>query len=388
MVKSALRPMHGVSLLEALVALAIMAFGMLGVVGMQSTLRTNSDVSKQRAEAVRIAQRHIEDWRAFAVLAPTASVADFSDITNIVSAPITGLTTNTSYALSATVLSPSVGRQFRTFSVRVDWADRNGQAQNVTMATAIAGIAPEIAGSLALAGDRAATQRPRGRHASIPIGAVEGPDAGTSRFTPPVPSGTSALSWIFDNHTGYITKRCTGSVCVTFNAQLLSGYINFATDLVQPSPAEAELPSGGSVTGLGVQVDLTLPSTSTENCFTQLAVGTPAIAYFCALPLTLTVPGIWSGSLQVTGLSMAPTMADFATANYKLCRYTPVRNHVPPGGNIDHPLVYTAVKAPLSNQNYLLIRAGNGSAPPFECPANDLLTPLIDGNTYQQQPSV
>ena len=71
---------RGVSLIEALVALAIMAFGMLGIVGMQSSLRTNADISKQRSEAVRIAQEVIEQRRAFWVLAAAAGVTAYADI--------------------------------------------------------------------------------------------------------------------------------------------------------------------------------------------------------------------------------------------------------------------------------------------------------------------
>ncbi len=55
---------RGISLIEAVVALAVMAFGMLAFVGLQSSLRFNGDVAKQRAEAVRIAQEAIEQWRA------------------------------------------------------------------------------------------------------------------------------------------------------------------------------------------------------------------------------------------------------------------------------------------------------------------------------------
>ncbi|MDP1533833.1 MAG: prepilin-type N-terminal cleavage/methylation domain-containing protein, partial [Rubrivivax sp.] len=43
---------QGVSLIEAVVALAVLAFGMLGLVGVQATLRGNADIAKQRAEAV------------------------------------------------------------------------------------------------------------------------------------------------------------------------------------------------------------------------------------------------------------------------------------------------------------------------------------------------
>ena len=67
---------RGVSLIEALVALAVMAFGLLGVVGMQATLRFNADVSRQRAEAVRMAQEQMENMRSFGVLSGAALPTD------------------------------------------------------------------------------------------------------------------------------------------------------------------------------------------------------------------------------------------------------------------------------------------------------------------------
>jgi Tfp pilus assembly protein PilV len=59
---------RGVSLVEAMVALAVMAFGMLAVVGVQSTLRLNGDIAKQRSEATRIAQENLEKGRAFVAI--------------------------------------------------------------------------------------------------------------------------------------------------------------------------------------------------------------------------------------------------------------------------------------------------------------------------------
>ena len=55
---------RGLSLIEAMVAFAVMGFGMLGVLGIQATLRNNADQAKQRTEAVRIAQEALESWRA------------------------------------------------------------------------------------------------------------------------------------------------------------------------------------------------------------------------------------------------------------------------------------------------------------------------------------
>src|SRR4051794_6693571 len=59
---------RGVSLVEAMVALAVMAFGMLAVVGVQSTLRLNGDIAKQRSEATRLAQETLETYRSFTSL--------------------------------------------------------------------------------------------------------------------------------------------------------------------------------------------------------------------------------------------------------------------------------------------------------------------------------
>ncbi len=65
--------------------------------------------------------------------------------------------------------------------------------------------------------------------------------------------------------------------------------------------------------------------------------------------------------------------------------------------NADHPLDYggaqpfserpiaKAVSSPLTNQNFLVIRAGDGAAA-FDCPADDAATTLVDGNTWRHQP--
>ncbi len=73
---------RGVSLIEALVALVVMTFGTLAVLGVQSTLRMNGDTARQRAEAVRIAQETIERRRSFAKF-DTGAEARFTDIADV-----------------------------------------------------------------------------------------------------------------------------------------------------------------------------------------------------------------------------------------------------------------------------------------------------------------
>ena len=71
---------RGVSLVEAMVALAVMAFGMLAVVGIQATMRLNADIAKQRSEATRIGQEMLETQRAFTVIDSAAGQRAWSDI--------------------------------------------------------------------------------------------------------------------------------------------------------------------------------------------------------------------------------------------------------------------------------------------------------------------
>ena len=59
------RSLRGVALIEAMIAMLVMAFGTLALVGVQATLRLNSDIAKQRAEATRIGLADLERARNF-----------------------------------------------------------------------------------------------------------------------------------------------------------------------------------------------------------------------------------------------------------------------------------------------------------------------------------
>ena len=184
---------RGVSLIEALVAMAVMAFGMLSIIGVQSTLRFNSDVAKQRSEAVRLAQRTIEDARSFTLIEAVAG----SDYTDIVSS-IGGISayasseTNTNYTIDTAVIASGDTPDAETprgkrLRVTVNWADRSSQNQSVQMDTVIAKVMPELGGTLALAanvGMNGVTQRgPSGHNVAIPLGVTDLGN-GTSSFTP------------------------------------------------------------------------------------------------------------------------------------------------------------------------------------------------------------
>ena len=383
--------MRGVSLIEALVALAVMAFGTLGVLGVQTSLRLNADIAKLRSEAIRIAQETIEMARSF------DSIADYGALVDLANVPVVGYATaNATYLVTRTVTDTAEADPTRPrrkgVVVDVAWNDRAGEAQSVRLATVIEGVEPALAGSMAVPADRGYTSAPGGRHRGIPPGATIVPAEGISRFEPP---GGDGLSWTFDNTSGFITQVCPAPEnCVPANARLLQGFVRFATTAAQPTPADAETPPSAAF-ALDVAVVQTAPSAGAVACFEQTTAS--YVVYYCAVPVTDAAPR-WSGRSLLSGLTVATAEVPADPAQFRVCRYTAGQSHqffpddatpAPPRRpltNAEHPLDYSNVTAPLTNQNFLVIRAGNGAAA-FSCPGDDAATPLINGNTWRHQPS-
>jgi prepilin-type N-terminal cleavage/methylation domain-containing protein len=384
---------RGVSLIEAMVAMAVMAIGMVGLVGMQSTVRGNADMSRQRSEAVRIAQQEIERWRAFVDLGNGSSgstgygaLAIGSTTNTIAATPGVG---NTDFTLTRSVVALDAPMSGKTLVVDVSWVDRSNEAQRVQLTTLITGIEPQLAATLALAGEGALVRNPGGRKFGIPLTAKDFGN-GTSGFIPP--GATGGLVWRFDNTTGVITLCTSGAtttaelttsglICGTNTALPLSGFVTYALRNSASSP----LPP---LTGVFDPVPLSPPlvmvvtytdsfnNPGTTTCFTQNTTGTSSAspgytAYYCAIPTSSPAPGVlpfWSGTLTFIGNSSNPmattaTAATFDSTLLKACRF-------------QSNGTYAVVSAPLQNQNYLMIRAGDNfipTPPPtptaFSCPS-------------------
>lgn len=405
---------RGVSLIEALVALAVMAFGMLGVVGMQATLRNSSDQSKQRSEALRLAQEEMERLRVFGQLtgAPTGE----HDYTKVVAAAASSVVSSTTvgYAGNATFMrsvdvvdhpasssAAASAPRMKTVTVKVTWQDRDFDASQATRDTrsislnsVIAELNPELSAGLGLPTNRSAPQRPGGRHVSIPLSAVPGSQPGTSVFTPP---GGTGVTWVFNNATGEIAERCINGSCSSLRGLLLTGYVRFATGGA-PTAAEAENPTDTAF-DVGVTIAQTWPATQTIGSATGECFTTPALThgsyviYYCAVPILAPVTGLdftWSGTVDLTLPYLAP-LGDDTSTNFKVCRYTTdPTTDTPAGGNAAHPLTYNRVQTGLLNQNYLIISAGSGTGTgvaAYTCPLDDTTsTPLVDTDTKQHQP--
>lgn len=375
------RAERGVSLIEALVALAIMAFGMLGLVGLQASMRSNADIAKQRSEAVRIAQERIEQWRGYATPAEYAAIVDQAAST------VTWSTTNATYTWEADV-TPDLpaNTPLKDVQIVVRWTDRASEAQSLTLTTRVAAMSSVINAATGTPANGGLARLPSGRNQAIPRQATDAGD-GTSRFVPP---GLGDIGWVFNNVTGAITSQCDANfaTCTPVSLLLLSGYVNFD---IAPAPyvPNPELPAGSRFPITVTVVGVSPGPTQTVTCAVDdTVVDSRYVPYYCALSLTLETVPTWSGRVWFAASApLAAASSSASAAEYRVCRYTVVENDtaasVPNG---QHPLIYLRVNSSLANQNYLVVNASTGTAA-RRCPADNTATPYLNGNTWDQQPA-
>ncbi len=426
----------GVSLIEALVALAVMAFGMLSLVGVQATLRLNGDLAKQRTEATRIATEDIEGLRLFTALNPVNGQPGVSwdEIASRIVASYVppGNIGNTSYQVVRTV-NTVAGTLRKVVSVQVNWIDRTGVAQSVTVDTVIAGIDPVLSGVLA-SKRSSVNNQVGGRNATIPVEAVNfGDSDGRSAFKP---FDRGSLVWLFNNVTGEVVGRCPGITtaqaalvvadvtgCPVIAARLLGGLVFFDLRLTpSPLPASAsEMPAGPQMLPLSTTTPVMFPASAfspvNQGASAECVSNTPpsaaaatqpnahgyAITYYC-LVYPATASG-WGGKLDVVlartypNPNLDPLPGITTTNDYKVCRYTTDSTNFTT--NPDHPRSYCVEKSSplpslqlpcngrrvtenLVNQNFLVIAAVQNC--PTDVAADPASGNYINSNTLPHQP--
>ncbi len=418
---------QGVSLIEAVVAVGVMAFGMLALVGVQATLHGSSDLARQRTEAMRIAQETMEGYRSYAALDGPVDpdIFYYADIGTKARAAF-GAGADTAYdgrlntTFSLTITAPAVvnSARMQPVAVTVDWTDRNNQFQAVELRSLISGVPPELAGSLALPPARVAFAAPWGRHRSIPLQAQSLPGIGLSAFRPPQ-SGGRQVVWMFNNVTGLITGKCEldaaraldsltdeeiGACSNNTTAQLVSGFVRFAAG--EPTVAEAEEPTGGTL-NLDMVLTLTTDHPQAPVCFDDAtadaatAAARREVSYYCLVYSN--EARTWAGRTRIAPRAFergaAWVIANAAVPGEDrriVCRYTRLAHDAlvldpdtgkPLERNVEHPLDYLAAgSAPgdgLTNQNFLVI--GAAFACPTEAPAEG---DLFNSNTLPHQTGV
>ena len=427
---------RGVSLIEALVALLVMSLGMLALVGVQSNLRANSDIARQRAEATRIASEEIERLRFFTSIEPTATQVNlsWSEIAprTVDSYILPDGTNNTTYRIARKVVTLAKPDR-HLVQVDVSWTDRGDNTQTVSLDTVIAGADPLLGSLLMTPATTPAFARNAGRNTTIPTTAKDLGD-GSSAFKPPNADG---VVWVFNNLTGVIERRCSGlskaqadivrddvAGCPSITGQLLSGTVRFnfrsdsalqRSDALNPTAWPAlNLRLGISNDAVTARAKRNLVATSptmpnNPDCYSNAPATTvaaalqPSVNYFC-LFIAVDSKG-WGGALDVTEQrytdSASPWVIGNARGQYKVCRYTNASSDKT--DNANHPRTYcmtssnvrddsncltptvTTVKGNLSNQNFLIID-GAMSCPVDTSAVSPASGVLVNVNTRQHQP--
>ena len=393
------RRQRGTTLLEALVALLVLSLGMFSVARVQTTLRLNADMARQRSEAVRLAQEDMERLRAFSVIAATAGARAYADIVNATTAvdASTGYASNTRYQVSRSIANAGVPNA-KTASVAVTWADRVGSEHQVVLNSVIAGSNPAYSGALSVAAASQALGGVNARSVRIPL-VAKNLGNGSSAFKP-VSGGTVAL--VMNNTTGLVTGRCTGvnaglatqeitaadlGACDALVGQLLSGVVRFSNSApasatlandMPPAVAVALTLSGGTypaapycasdamkavtvTNASGSRVDV-VPIAATAASMGLTAwteTGDRHVAYHCVV-YPLAGSGVWSGR---TTLAPAGWTLGTGPDDRRVCRFTAdLDGSGAIDANVEHPASYASVGGALAHQNFLVIK-GSESCP-------------------------
>jgi hypothetical protein len=371
------RRQSGASLVEALVALLVMAFGMMAVAGIQGRLRYSGDAAIQRAEASRLANIELEKLRGYVALTRTPDIpadrlvmSEIGDHTQVIPSA------STEFKMVRKV-SPLDNGTLEV-ALNVSWLDRAREADDSKMSlewrTAIAAVDPALALAAYAPPDFGVPlRRHLDRHPAIPERAR---NLGTERSVfKPTPGGTVAL--VFNNKTGLVSQLCTVQassttavlkdkdlndcpITYTSGAFLLSGHVVFSLRS-EPDP---EFPSD-PVLPFVVDVALTsevhpgLPACYQDSS-TNAVAGINATDYYCVIaPRAPTAedPALyWSGRSTLAGLNLSQ-------GGQRVCRYSDDYNGINGIENSEHPSSYSKVGLSLSRQNFLVV--------PFEalCPA-------------------
>jgi len=123
------REEEGFTLLELLVALAILSVGLLGTAVLTTGIIRGNFFSKNITSATAVAQTTIEGAQRVGYTAVNTYVTDSSKV------PPTVSMGGVSFSQSASVTNNSPASNMKTISIMVSWNEANNAARSVTLQT-------------------------------------------------------------------------------------------------------------------------------------------------------------------------------------------------------------------------------------------------------------
>lgn len=384
---------RGSSLVEALVALVILGFGLLAIGKFQITLAEAIGSGRDRIEATFLAQDEMDRLRSFDLLdTPTGTPTTSFGYDEVLTASSTVLS-NSNYVaafnrgvrvsanpVNLTWSGTTVTPDLKLVLVDLSWTDKRGNTRSLTLPSLIAKHDPSDAAWLIACqtddsircGTKDVIKTPYNRSLRIPYPAKD-LDGSKSVFAPP---GSPTGRLIFDNDTGTIETICTDTgtdttisddvidditngtynSCTTVNGYLISGFIGGeSTGNRKHSLSAAEIQS----ISMSMTITTGDPSvTCYDSSLTNTALDADNMISFACIVIPLDhdssplTSKIWSGTLNIA----IPNVA-FQSGNngLKVCRFSFDSNGDNTISNEEHPATYTQVKSSLENQNFIII---------------------------------
>lgn len=351
---------RGFTLLEALVALVVMGFGMLALTSLQISLSRNADVAKQRTEALRLAQDRMEALRSFTGISTgTVNWDGLSSSSDSISSYNVGSSTvgtNTTYTRTWTLGGTSADR-LRAATVQVSWTDRAGSAQSVSISSVIAQHDPAQAAYLTFPlPQNTHLKRPKNRNLNIPIQAIS-LGGGKSAFRI-----ASDYSVVFSDTSGGVVQICTnldatGSNYASASCTDLTGYIlaGYVSGSVTTSGSTPTMPTGINTQGItGTNGAIKCSYIQATNTNSGAAISGYHY-YLCVIPVA-TGSG-YAGTLRLGGVS--------TSSNYKVCRFQYAATMFV-NSNERNVQPYSNVQMSLDNQNYYIDSSNSPNCPTID----------------------
>lgn len=343
---------RGFTLFEVMVALAVMAFGLIGIAALQGLLGRNADVAKQRTEATRLAQEQMERMRAFTSIAAVAGQVTWDGLAAGNDTTTSNATYTRTWSLAGTTSDP-----MRRVSVNVAWTDRAGEAQSVTLNSVISKTDPSDVGLLGFPLPQGTTlKRPKNRSLNIPVPAK---DLGNGKS---VYQLANNFAVVFSNESGYVVMRCNFVVntasdlggCSTYSAYIVAGYVSRASNFTFPSGLGISTSALTGITGADCSFEDAYDQNSPDSngngvIDTSERVLIAGYKYYLCV-LAVPTGGTWSGVLRLKGMSSG--------TDYTVCRF---QYPTAPGlsANARNVQPYSNVNESIDNQNYVLNTAAS-----------------------------
>ena len=403
------RDQLGFSIVEALIALVIMGFGILSLAGMQAALSRNSDDAKQRTEAVRLAQEKIESIRSYTGIDSTVVGQGTTSFTasnwNALAGSTDIITTNAAYTRTWT-LDGSSADPMRGLTVGVAWTDRAGVNQTVSLSSVVSKTDPADSGFLGFPLPlNTNLKRPKDRNLDIPIPAI---DLGNGQSA--VKFGNAGQYVLFGNISGDVVNICTPTLngsptsaeiiaaltsansgirnCTAVTGYIVAGYVARENSSAVPDSVFDGLgidfsdiePNAAGNTGITCQfgnatnqnTNAVIANFKYYLCVVPLAAPTPA--------LTVNGPYNWSGTIRIAG----PAAWRFSGSRYYVCRYQYTATTSLIDVNQRNVQRYVQVNKSIDQQNYLVLTTANTTSTTAPtCPSSMTVAGVSVGVLHQ-----